>query len=56
MESLEKEFHKVAEQMYKHVAGPQAGPGEGAPPSGGDAPPEGGADGDVIDADFEEAN
>ncbi len=56
MEALEKEFHKVAEQMYKHVAGPQAGPGAGAPPPSGDAAPGGGADGDVIDADFEEAN
>jgi len=55
MEALEKEFHKVAEQMYKHVAGPQAGPGEGAPPPTGNAP-HGGAEGDVIDADFEEAN
>ncbi len=56
MEALEKEFHKVAEQMYKHVAGPQAGPGGSAPPPSGDAAPKGGADGDVIDADFEEAN
>ena len=59
MEFLEKEFHKVAEQMYRHVAGPQAGPG--APPPGGAGPegPSGGSagpDGEVIDADFEEAN
>jgi molecular chaperone DnaK len=54
MESLEKEFHKVAEQMYRHVAGPQAG--AGAPPPGGPQASPGGKEGDVIDADFEEAN
>jgi molecular chaperone DnaK len=60
MEALEKEFHKVAEQMYKHVAGPQAGPGAGAPPPGPEAQAKEGSpagqEGEVIDADFEEAN
>ncbi len=56
MEALEKEFHKVAEQMYKNVAGPQGTPDAAA---AGSVPPSGGASGskdDVIDADFEKAN
>ncbi len=67
MQSLEKEFHKVAEQMYRHVAGPQAGPGgtaggpAGGPAGGAKAGADGaekkdGAKGEVIDADFESSN
>jgi len=53
MEALEKEFHKVAERMYRNVAGP--GPGQEPPPAEGKQPPKG-SDPGVIDADFEESN
>jgi molecular chaperone DnaK len=55
MEALTKASHKLAEIMYQTAGGP----GVGGPPPGADQGPDqaagtGSADGDVIDAEFEE--
>ena len=48
-ESLQAVAHKIAESMYK-TAGASGAPGEGEPHT--QSPGGGGAEGDVIDADF----
>jgi molecular chaperone DnaK len=57
---LEKESHRIAEQMYKSAGGPPSG---GAPPGGDGGPSAGPTEGGgekkkegVIDAEFEESN
>jgi molecular chaperone DnaK len=54
-EALTQASHKVAEAMYKQASEAGAGdaPGSGGPDAGADAGG-GGADDDVVDADFEE--
>jgi molecular chaperone DnaK len=51
MENLERQSHKVAEEMYK-TAG-SAGTGKASPPPGDRAPKEGKGGDDVIDAEYE---
>ncbi|MEA1923552.1 MAG: molecular chaperone DnaK [Pseudomonadota bacterium] len=52
LESLQQVSHKLAEAMYaENAAGADGGAGGGAEPEAG---PAGGADDDVVDADFEE--
>jgi len=46
--------HKVAEEAYKRASEQHAGGAQGAAAHGGGTGPQGGADDDVVDADFEE--
>jgi len=53
MDQLMQISHKVAEEAYKRASEQHAGGAQGAAHGGG-AGPQGGADDDVVDADFEE--
>jgi molecular chaperone DnaK len=61
MNTLEKTFHKIAEQLYRRSSASYEGAAQGAPPPPAEEKAPGGDNGsgkggDVIDADFEETS
>jgi molecular chaperone DnaK len=52
VETLTKQSHKLAEQLYQQAGGPAAGASSAGTPGAGAAPEAGKAPGDVVDAEY----